>query len=61
MENDIITYPEETKAKSSKFELRKSKTGIQGLDVIMEDGLDVLFGGKADCGMVLNIIENMFY
>jgi hypothetical protein len=29
-------------------------SGIQGLDVIMEDGLDVLFGGKADCGMVLN-------
>ena len=38
MENDIITYSEETKAKSFKFELRKSKTGIQGLD-------DITYGG----------------
>jgi circadian clock protein KaiC len=38
MENDIITSFEETKTKPSKFELRKSKTGIQGLD-------DITYGG----------------
>jgi circadian clock protein KaiC len=38
MENDIITSFEETKTKPSKFELRKSKTGIKGLD-------DITYGG----------------